>query len=101
MTFSSSLADDRRPLVLDTSVLINLHEFLGLASRADRYFRHQRPDAVIVIDYPGFHWWIAWRAKVHGIPVFYYVPPQIWAWAGWRVKKVRKYAVPAKSPLLK
>ena len=50
-----------------------------------------RPDAVVLIDYPGFHWWIAWRAKVHGIPVFYYVPPQIWAWAGWRVKKVRKY----------
>ncbi len=72
-------------------VLVNLHKFLALASQADRYFRHQRPDAVVLIDYPGFHWWIAWRAKVHNIPVFYYVPPQIWAWAGWRVKKVRKY----------
>ena len=72
-------------------VLVNLHKFLALASQADRYFRHQRPDAVVLIDYPGFHWWIAWRAKVHRIPVFYYVPPQIWAWAGWRVKKVRKY----------
>ncbi len=72
-------------------VLLNLHKFLALASMADRQFRHQRPDAVVLIDYPGFHWWIAWRAKVRGIPVFYYVPPQIWAWAGWRVKKVRKY----------
>jgi lipid-A-disaccharide synthase len=72
-------------------VLLNLHKFLALASRADRDFRHQRPDAVVLIDYPGFHWWIAWRAKVRGIPVFYYVPPQLWAWAGWRVKKVRKY----------
>ena len=72
-------------------VLLNLHKFLALGSRADRYFRHERPDAVILIDYPGFHWWIAWRAKVRGIPVFYYVPPQLWAWAGWRVKKVRKY----------
>src|SRR5262249_5450241 len=72
-------------------VLLNLHKFLALASMADRYFRHERPDAVILIDYPGFHWWIAWRAKVRTIPVFYYVPPQIWAWAGWRVKKVRKY----------
>src|SRR5215210_4845072 len=71
-------------------VLINLHKFLALASRADRYFRHHRPDAVVLIDYPGFHWWIAWRAKARGIPVFYYVPPQLWAWAGWRVKKVRK-----------
>src|SRR4030042_1455135 len=29
-------------------------------------------------------------AKVHGIPVFYYAPPQIWAWAQWRVKKMRR-----------
>ncbi len=72
-------------------VLVNLHKFLALGSLADRHFRHERPDAVILIDYPGFHWWVAWRAKVRGIPVFYYVPPQLWAWAGWRVKKVRKY----------
>jgi lipid-A-disaccharide synthase len=70
--------------------LLNIHRFLALASRADRYFRHHRPDAVILIDYPGFNWWIARRAKAHGIPVFYYAPPQIWAWAQWRVKKMRR-----------
>ena len=70
--------------------LINLHKFWGLVSRADRYFRHHRPDAVVLIDYPGFNWWIARRAKVHGIPVFYYTPPQIWAWAQWRIKKMRR-----------
>jgi len=47
-------------------------------------------DAVVMIDYPGFNWWIARRAKAHGIPVFYYTPPQIWAWARWRVKKMRR-----------
>jgi lipid-A-disaccharide synthase len=72
-------------------VLLNLHKFVGLARRADRYFRDERPDAVILIDYPGFHWALAKRARRRGIPVFYYVPPQIWAWAGWRVKKVRRY----------
>lgn len=72
-------------------VLINLHKFLDLGSRADRYFRHHRPDAVVLIDYPGFNWWIARRAKVHGIPVFYYAPPQIWAWAQWRVSKMRRF----------
>ena len=70
--------------------LANLHKFWDLAGRADRYFRHQRPDAVVLIDYPGFNWWIAWRAKIHGIPVFYYTPPQIWAWATWRAKKMRR-----------
>jgi lipid-A-disaccharide synthase len=72
--------------------LANLHKFWDLASRADRYFRHQRPDAVVLVDYPGFNWWIARRAKIHGIPVFYYTPPQIWAWATWRVKKMRRLA---------
>jgi lipid-A-disaccharide synthase len=70
--------------------LWNLPKFWDLVSRADRYFRHHRPDAVVLVDYPGFNWWIARRAKVHGIPVFYYMPPQIWAWAQWRVAKMRR-----------
>ena len=70
--------------------LWNLPKFWGLVSRADRYFRHHRPDAVVLVDYPGFNWWIARRAKVHGIPVYYYMPPQIWAWAQWRVGKMRR-----------
>jgi lipid-A-disaccharide synthase len=72
-------------------VLLNLHKFIGLLGRADRFFRDERPDAVVLIDYPGFNWHIARRAKRRGIPVFYYVPPQLWAWAGWRVKKMRRY----------
>jgi lipid-A-disaccharide synthase len=72
-------------------VLVNLHKFWNLASRADRYFRHHRPDAVVLIDYPGFNWWIARRAKAHGIPVFYYGVPQLWAWGGWRVRKMRRF----------
>ncbi len=72
-------------------VLLNLHKFLALGGRADRYFRHHRPDAVVLIDYPGFNWWVARRAKAHGIPVFYFAPPQIWAWAPWRIKKMRRF----------
>jgi lipid-A-disaccharide synthase len=72
-------------------VLVNIHKFWDLASRADRYFQHHRPDAVVLIDYPGFNWWIARRAKAHGIPVFYYGAPQLWAWAGWRIRKMRRY----------
>jgi lipid-A-disaccharide synthase len=65
--------------------------FVRLLRQADASFKEQRPDAVVLIDYPGFHWWLARRAKAHGIPVFYFVPPQLWAWAGWRVKKVRRF----------
>src|SRR5688572_25429511 len=59
-------------------VLMNIHKFLELISRADRYFQHHKPDAVILVDYPGFNWWMARRAKAHGIPVYYYAPPQLW-----------------------
>jgi lipid-A-disaccharide synthase len=72
-------------------VLLNLHKFIGLLNRADRYFARERPDAVVLVDYPGFNWWIARRAKRHGIPVFYYAPPQIWAWGAWRVNKMRRF----------
>jgi lipid-A-disaccharide synthase len=73
------------------NVLLNLLTFLWLIFKADRSFRDEPPDAVVLIDYPGLHWWIARSARARGIPVFYFVPPQLWAWAGWRVKKVRKY----------
>jgi lipid-A-disaccharide synthase len=50
-----------------------------------------RPDAVILVDYPGFNLSIA--AKVHrlGIPVYYYIAPKVWAWKSWRIKKIRRY----------
>jgi lipid-A-disaccharide synthase len=71
-------------------VFLNLHHFYRLYRQADSYFRNHRPDAVVLIDYPGFNWWVARAAKRYGIPVFYYGVPQMWAWAGWRVKKMRK-----------
>src|SRR5438105_3954060 len=71
-------------------VIASAHNFIKLILQADRYFRLSKPDAVVLIDYPGFNWWIARRAHAQGIPVFYFVPPQLWAWAGWRVKKMRR-----------
>jgi lipid-A-disaccharide synthase len=72
-------------------VFQNIITFLKLLKQAERYFAEKKPAAVVLIDYPGFHWLLAKRAKKHGIPVYYYVPPQIWAWAGWRINKVKKY----------
>ena len=71
--------------------LLRLPTFLRIARQAEVYFRTQRPDAVIVIDYPGFHWALAKRAHRAGIPVYYFVPPQLWAWAGWRVSKMQRW----------
>ena len=71
-------------------VLLNLHKFVDLARRAERSFLDARPDVCVLVDFPGFHWWLAWRAKRHGIPVVFYCPPQIWAWGSWRIHKMRR-----------
>jgi lipid-A-disaccharide synthase len=71
-------------------VLAKLPRFFALRDRAARYFREQRPDAVVLIDYPGFNWHIARAAKEQNIPVFYYGLPQLWAWGSRRVRKVRE-----------
>jgi lipid-A-disaccharide synthase len=71
-------------------VILNIHRFVDLARRAERSFLDARPDVCVLVDFPGFHWWLAWRAKRHGIPVVFYCPPQIWAWASWRIGKMRR-----------
>lgn len=72
-------------------VLTNLRTFFRLIAEADQYFQSHPPDAVVLIDYSGFNWWIARKAKRHQIPVFYYGVPQVWAWGPWRIRKIRKY----------
>lgn len=71
-------------------VVGKLRTFARLLDEAEAFFRTDRPDVLVVIDFPGFHWKLAQRAKRLGIPVVYFVPPQIWAWARWRVRKMRR-----------
>ncbi|QDV66813.1 Glycosyl transferase [Rosistilla carotiformis] len=66
-------------------------EFYRVAQQATQIFSQSPPRAVVLVDFPGFNWHIAKRAKANGIPVYYYLPPQLWAWAPWRIRKVRKY----------
>lgn len=52
-----------------------------------------QPDAVILIDYPGFNLDIAkWvKTQMPSVKVFYYISPKIWAWKEYRIKQIRKY----------
>ena len=50
-----------------------------------------KPDAVILIDYPGFNFKIAEFAHKHGLKVFYYIAPKVWASREGRIKKLKKY----------
>lgn len=49
------------------------------------------PDALILVDYPGFNMKMARWAKEHGIRTVYYIAPKVWAWREWRVKAIRRY----------
>ncbi|TWU56772.1 Glycosyl transferase [Rubripirellula tenax] len=71
-------------------VLPKLRQFFAFADQAEDVFRAGDVDAVVLVDFPGFNWHIAKRAKKYGIPVYYYCPPQLWAWGGWRTRKMRK-----------
>jgi lipid-A-disaccharide synthase len=71
-------------------VLPKLRQFFRIADQAEQIFRRGGVDAVVLVDFPGFNWHIARRARRHGIPVYYYCPPQLWAWGRWRVRKMRR-----------
>jgi lipid-A-disaccharide synthase len=50
-----------------------------------------KPDAVILVDYPGFNLKIAEFAKTQGIKVFFYISPKVWAWNKSRISKIKNY----------
>ena len=50
----------------------------------------RKPDVVLLLDYPGFNLRFASKMKAIGIPVVYYISPQVWAWKQGRVKTIKK-----------
>ncbi len=67
-----------------------LTKSLGIFIRMARLLSSWRPDLLIVVDYPDFNLRLARVAKFLGIPVFYYIPPKVWAWRSGRVQKIKK-----------
>lgn len=71
-------------------VVMNLRTILRNISFCKKDVEAFRPDALILIDYPGFNLRIAAWAKSVGIPVHYYISPQIWAWKEGRIKTIKR-----------
>ncbi|MEN8126762.1 MAG: lipid-A-disaccharide synthase [Planctomycetota bacterium] len=71
-------------------VLGQLGYYRKLIRQANEYFEQNTVDLVVVCDSPAFNFHIAKAAKKHGIPVLFYVAPQLWAWAPWRIRKLRR-----------
>ncbi len=74
-----------------TQVLLHSLELLGILSLAKKTLAAERPDCLILVDYPSFNLKLAAEAARLNIPVYYYISPKVWAWKEGRVKKMRRY----------
>lgn len=80
---------DRSAMLLGGTVaqLAYYHKLIGRVRRA---IREKRPAVHVPVDSPALNWHLAAAAKKAGAPVVYYIAPQVWAWAPWRVGKLRR-----------
>lgn len=73
------------------NVVMNLRTIARQFKECRRDIAAYRPDVLILIDYPGFNLKMARWAHEHGIRVYYYIAPKVWAWKERRVKQIRAY----------
>ena len=71
-------------------VLLHLRTILKNLSFCKKDILKYKPDAIILIDYPGFNMKIAKFAHKHNIKVYYYISPQVWAWKKRRVHTIKE-----------
>ncbi|MDE1920356.1 MAG: lipid-A-disaccharide synthase [Candidatus Omnitrophica bacterium] len=77
--------------------VIGIAEVVKNFNRIKKVFRQtlaqidaSRPDAVVLVDYPGFNLRLAGEIKKRGLKVIYYISPQVWAWRENRILKIKK-----------
>ncbi len=75
-------------------VIANLHKVRRNMRIAQQALLAEKPDTLILIDYPSFNLRIAKYCHQHlpNTRIVYYIPPKIWAWKEWRVHQIAKYA---------
>ena len=73
-----------------SEVLRNARRLLSQLRKAKRMITGFRPDALVLVDYPGFNLKLARHAKRHGIATHYFISPKIWAWKEYRIRQIRR-----------
>jgi lipid-A-disaccharide synthase len=73
------------------NAFVQVAEHIKLLNKIKRFLKTEDIDLVIVCDSPAFNFHVAKVAKKLGIETMFYVAPQLWAWAPWRIKKLKKY----------
>ncbi len=75
-----------------TEVISHLGDILAARKALIKKMKEEPPALLILIDYPDFNLFLAAKAKKLGIPIFYYISPQVWAWRSKRAKKIGRLA---------
>src|SRR3984957_19791120 len=73
-----------------TEVLHKIHTVIGVQNRLKREARARNAKLAVLVDSPGTHLGVARRMKQIGVPVGYFIGPQIWAWRPGRVRVVKR-----------
>ncbi len=81
---------DKVSVVGITEVFSHLKDIFTALSILKKKLALDPPDLLIIIDLPDFNLILAKKAKKLGIPVFYYIAPQVWAWRSGRVRTIKK-----------
>lgn len=72
-------------------ILTSLRKISRNLRKVKKDIAHWQPDAVLLVDYPGFNFKIAKFAHNLSIPVHYYIAPKVWAWKESRIHQIKKY----------
>ncbi len=74
-----------------SQVVMNIRTILNNFKVIKKQITQEKPDAIVLVDYPGFNLRLAKWAKEEGYKIIYYIAPQAWAWKENRVEKLKKY----------
>jgi lipid-A-disaccharide synthase len=74
-----------------TEVVLHMPRIYGEYRKLKAAIRRERPDLAILIDFPDVNLSLARHLKRAGVPVLYFVSPQLWAWKKYRIRNVRSY----------
>lgn len=81
---------DRFAFMGFAEVIAGLPRILSLERKLKRLLKSGGVDLFLPVDYPGFNLRLAAAARRYGVPVLYFISPQVWAWGGWRVRRMRR-----------
>jgi len=84
------LADLTQSASMLSATFLKIPYYMRLLRRLKRTIRELGPQVHVPVDSPALNWHLASAAKEAGASVMYFIAPQVWAWAPWRVKKVRR-----------